>query len=421
MLAVGCGAAGALLPAGLTPNVKVHINDSGLHTEMQTGHDVEALHYDVEGFKGQKPGYFVLRREDDWIGIWKDARPDQPRPPPPPRGVDWDNKLMLVTTATATNATKVTIDRVIATENNALQVYVTEEVPGDGCPTTLPKDSPIDIVIASKPVDDVTYWIDRDKGSSCGNRPNARVECKVLNAPGEPTDKLTVQSGQTITCDGSKSDAGSARSIMDRNWYFTLAPAGSTSKLRIEGGKTATFLVDAYGTYTVRLEVSDNEGRSSDAVATILVPPPDETTVQLGWAHITAQDDPDTFPRIELQIAQTGSAVACTTATDVRPAWCHMDHLAALTRVKVDPTANRNYKFRVRYTDERFQGGPMVCLRVFPKGQKPAEVCDDNRRKQQEVWDVGFLDLEQGSFSDKEPAPKPKPDATKPDTTTQKP
>jgi hypothetical protein len=200
---------------------------------------------------------------------------------------------------------------------------------------------------------------------------------------------------------------------MDRNWFFTLAPAGSTAKLRIEGGKSATFLVDAYGTYTVRLEVSDNEGRSNDAVATILVPPPDETTVQLGWGHITASDDPDTFPRIELQVAQTGSAVACTTSTDVRPAWCHMDHLAALTRVKVDSAANRNYKFRVRYTDERFQGGPMVCLRVFPKGQKPAEVCDDNRRKQQEVWDVGFLDLEQGSFSDKEPAPK-KPDA-KPD------
>jgi hypothetical protein len=155
--------------------------------------------------------------------------------------------------------------------------------------------------------------------------------------------------------------------------------------------------------------VSENEGRSGDAVTTILVPPPVETTVQLGWGHITAQDDPETFPRIELQVQQTGSAIGCTTASDIRPSWCKMDHLAALTRITVEPVEKKHYKFRVKYVDERYQGGAMVCLRVFPKGQKPAELCDDNKRKQYEVWEAGFPDLEQGLFTEKEPVPK-KPD-----------
>lgn len=395
-----------MLPSVVAPQVRVHVNNSGLPTPAQSGHDLELLHYDTAGFRGQKPGYFVLRREDDWLTVWADPRPDRPHPPPPPTGLDWNKQLLLVATATAKGATKLEIERVVATENQALQVYLTESVPGAGCPAAIPKDPPIDVVAVAKPVDAVSFWIDREVGTTCGDRPRARVECKVLGAPGEATDKLTASPGQTIVCDGTKSDAGSARSIMDRNWFFTLAPAGSTAKLRIDAGRTATFLTDAFGTYTVRLEVSDNEGRSGDAVATVLVPPPDETVVQLGWAHITAQDDPATFPRIELQVVQTGSAIPCTTATDARPPWCKLDTLAALTRVRLDQAANKPYKFRVRYADERFQGGPMVCLRVFPKGQKPVELCDDNRRKEHEVWEAGFLDLETGSFADKPPAPK---------------
>lgn len=406
-LSLGCGGAGGLLPNVSSPRVKVHLNNTGLRTQAQSGHDVEPQHYDTKGFVGQKPGYFVLRRADDWLTVWTDARPGRPRPPPVPAGVDWDKQLLLVATATAPNATSISIDRVVATENQALQVYVTEQVPGDGCPVTLPKAPPIDVATATTPVDDVTYWIDREIGSSCGDRPHARVDCKVLGSNDAPTEKLTVSSGQTVTCDGTKSDSGAARSIMDRNWFFTLAPAGSTAKLRIDsGGKTVTFLVDAYGTYTIRHEVSDNEGRAGDAVVTILVPPPEETTVQVGWSHITAQDDPATFPRIELQIVQTGSALPCSSATDVRPQWCHIDNLAALTRVKVDRIEKKNYKFRVKYVDDRYQGGPMVCLRVFPKGQKPAETCDDNKRKQYEVWEAGFLDLDSGAFADKEPVPK---------------
>lgn len=404
---LGCPGAGELLPNAFSPHVKVHINNTGLPTEAQSGHDVEMTEYDTKGFAGQKPGYFVLRSSDDWLAIWSDVRPGRPRPPPPPTNVNWDKQLLIVATSTAPNATALEIERVVATENQALQVYVTERIPGQGCPASTKTDPPIAIVAAAKPVEEVAFWVDREVGTTCGDRPHARVECKVLGSNGEASEKITVQSGQTVTCDGAKSDSGSARSIMDRNWYFTLAPAGSISKLRIEGGKTATFLADAYGTYTVRLEVSDNEGRSGDSVATILVPPPEQTTVQLGWGKITSSDDPETFPRIELQVQQTGSAIACTTANDVRPSWCKMDHLAALTRVNVEPIDKKFYKFRVKYTDERFQGGPMVCLRVFPKGQKPAETCDDNKRKQYEVWEAGYLDLDSGVFSEQIPVKKP--------------
>lgn len=410
VLTLSCG------PLGLLQNrLVVHVSrDSTTRTPPQSGREIEPRHLDTKDYVGQKPGYVALRESGDWYKIWADPRPDRPRPPPAPQ-IDWDNTILLSAAATASNATSIEIERVIATENQALQVYVLEHVRGEHCPEALPKDPPIDIVAAAKPVDVVTFWVDREVGVSCGARPNVSVQCRIMSggAAGTPSEKITATPGQTINCDGLKSDPGSARAIMDRNWYFTLAPSGSTSKMKVsENEQSASLPIDAYGTYTLRLEVVDDEGRSNDGVATIEVPAPsDDTVVQLGWGKITPQDDPSTFPRMELAITETGSNQKCTTAMDPaqRPAWCKMDSLNALTHIRVKPNEKKNYKYSVKYIDARYQGGPMVCLRVFPKGQKPAETCDDNKRNENTTWDVGYLDFEAGAFLEKEPkkdAPK---------------
>jgi hypothetical protein len=406
----------AELGLGIQSRVVVHINKGTDRTPTQSGREIELRHLETEGFSGQKAGYFAIRDANDWLKIWDDPRPDRPRPPPAPQ-IDWDKTILISAAATTPNATGIEIEKVIATENQALQVYVLEHVPGENCPDKLPKDPPIDIVAASKPADVVTFWVDRDVGVSCGARPNVRVQCRIMSsgAAGIASDEITAAPGQVVNCDGLKSDPGSARAIMDRNWFFTLAPNGSTSKMKLStNNESVTFPIDAYGTYTVRLEVTDNEGRSNDGVATIEVPPPaDETVVQLGWGKITAQDDPTTFPRIELRVTESGSRQTCSTAQETsRPAWCRMDALAALTHVRVKPAEKKAYKFSVKYIDTRYQGGPMVCLRVFAKGQKPAETCDDNKRNENTTWDVGFLDFESGAFLEKEPQPK-KEEATK--------
>jgi hypothetical protein len=68
----------------------------------------------------------------------------------------------------------------------------------------------------------------------------------------------------------------------------------------------------------------------------------------------------------------------------------------------------------VKYIDDRYAGGPSVCVRAFFQGTQSAEICDKEIRKAGELWKVGALSAKSGSF---EQAAKG-PDTPMPATTT---
>jgi len=387
--------------------VQVHTGRPGDKATWEVGHDVDLTRISTRGFTGQKPGFRVVHNRDEWLYVWSDARPDRPRPPPPPE-IDWNTQVAIVATSMTANAKSIELTHAVRTHNGTLHVYAVEDIPGDGCTFAAPKDPPIDVAIVSGTFDEVSFWVDRDVGLSCGSRPNARVECRLMGQQGA-VDKITASPGQTINCDGLKSDPGSARAITDRNWYLTQIAPGSTSKIKLsDGSKSATFAVDAYGTYVVRHEISDDEARSADMIATVEVPPPaDAITIQMGWGKITSGDDPTTFPRIELLGVETPAKLGvkapgkvCTSAEGtILPPWCRVSAVAYVTHLRLEPVEKKSYRFGVRYEDDRYQGGPMVCLRVFVKGKPPVETCDETTRKSGEVWDTGVLDQETGAFA----------------------
>jgi hypothetical protein len=387
--------------------VLVHPARPGSRTTWQVGHDVELARVSTKGYAGQKPGFRAVHNADEWLYVWSDPRPDRPHPPPPPPNVDWNNQIVLVATSMTSNAKSIELTHAVRTENGALQVYVVEELPGEGCKFETPKEAPVDVAVVNGTYDEVVYWVDRDLAMSCGARPTARIDCRLMGQTGAAT-KLTAAPGQAINCDGLKSDPGSANTITDRNWYFSSTAPGSVSKIKLsDGAKSATFALDAYGTYAIRHEVNDDEGRGADVTATVDVPPPaDAIIVQMGWSKITSGDDPATFPRVELLGAEVptklGTKVAgktCTSTADSGSTpWCKMNTIAYVTHLRLDPVEKKSYRFGVRYADERFQGGPMICLRVFAKGKPPAETCDDNTRKANDVWDAGVMDLETGAL-----------------------
>lgn len=389
--------------------IVVHEGRPGERTPRQLGRDVELSHLSTKGFKGQKPGFFVVRAATEWVFVWSDPRPDRPRTPPPP-DVDWATQLVLVATSRTQGARSIELTNAVRTENGALQVYAVEELPGQGCTVKPRKRAPMDVGVVSGAFDEVVFWVDRNIGTTCGARPTARVECRVSGKTGA-TDKLTASPGDTLHCDGMRSDPGSAHAIVERNWYLTSTAPGSTSKIKVsDGAKIATAELDAYGTYEVRHEISDDEARAADASAIVLVPPPaDAIMVQLGWSKITSGDDPSTFPRVELLgtevPAKLGSGVADKTCTSApgsvsfpQAPWCQVRTVAHVVQLRLAAAEKQSYRFGVRYVDERFQGGPMVCLRVFTKGKPPAETCDDNTRKAGDVWDAGVLDPETGAL-----------------------
>lgn len=395
----------ALLSASCTyTRVVVRPGRPGSRTEWQVGRDVDLAKMSTKGFTGQKPGFRVIHNPDEWLFAWSDPRPDRPRPPPPP-DVDWKTQAVIVATSTTPTAMSLELTHAVRTENGALQVYAVEELPGEGCKATPPKEPPMEVAVVNGTFEEVVFWVDRALATSCGARPTARVECRIMGQTGA-VDKLVAAPGQTINCDGLKSDPGSANAITERNWFLAQIAPGSTAKLKLsDASKSATFAVDAYGTYVLRHEVNDDEGRGGDMSATVDVPPPaDALVVQMGWSKITSGDDPSTFPRVELLGAETPTKLGakspgktCSGSGEQAP-WCRASTIAYVTQLRLDPAEKKSYRFGVKYTDERFQGGPMICLRVFAKGKPPAETCDDNKRKAGDVWDAGVLDVETGAL-----------------------
>jgi hypothetical protein len=91
-----------------------------------------------------------------------------------------------------------------------------------------------------------------------------------------------------------------------------------------------------------------------------------------------------------------GSVPDCALESDKPvPPWCTTKASGPTTIMTIDPSAAKQFAVALHYTDERFPGQPVACVRAYRYGQMQAELCDPQPRKEG-WWDAGTLDALSG-------------------------
>jgi hypothetical protein len=390
LLALSCG--------GRSPNVVIHAGRIGEKSTPSAGTELEVRHVTLETQKTIPKRLFTAMRS---ANAWQNAFVG---PPPMPQ-VDFTKQMLLFAAAQDTKADSLAINHVIVTDRGIMHVYVDESFPGEGCAKEKEKEPPMDIAVVDRIADEVHFWIDRRAAPGCGGKPKARLVCKVEGSSEESDKTLKVQPGAKIVCDSQLSMPGAAGSITDRAWALTERPFGSTAMMSISKDRmTSSFVTDAFGKYTVRLQVSDQEAKGDEASLIVdVATPKDGIVLEMGWTKFDRNDEVQGFPRVEMLAAEVPAPLAKSCDPDVakKPAWCaEALRLGTVTHLRLAPQEKKRYRFGVKYIDERLTG-PVLCTRVFVLGAKLTETCDDTERKAGSTWDMGVLNMETGQFDKK--------------------
>ena len=311
--------------------------------------------------------------------------------------VDFKKEMLFIATAEDDGAKAIEIKKVVNT-SSGMQVYVTETLGGPGCPTKT-GPHPMDIVVIPSTAFDIHVHHDRVHADECGPPPDAVALCRP---PGEGLpghEKITATPGQVVDCDASHSKPHTG-ALVDRGWQLSQVPVGSTTKLTVGSqGLGVTLLIDAWGTYMLNLEVRD-EARTGSAIATIEAPPPDTgVPLELHWTGVDRNDDASMFPHVELHITEVTAPTNDCSPMSAKP-WCEVRVNGTLQQAVLRPDGGKTYRASVTYQDFRLKGGPVACVRTFPKGRPSVAVCDENVRAANSVWDLGAIDDTTSSFYD---------------------
>ncbi len=392
----------------------IHTEAEGDIARPDVGDDMELLHVPTTNYTNQKPGFYAVHSLNDWLFVWQDPRHDA-NPPPPPQAIDFDQEMLFVATAMSKDARKIEIKKVVG-ENSGLQVYVVETLAGTNCPPVPVAPPPMDIVAFKSSPYDIHVHHDRVRADECGPPPEAIAMCRVAGSGAPGQSKITVSAGQTIDCDATASKPHTGI-LVDRNWQLQGAPPGSTSKFTLGNeGRGITMLVDAWGSYTIGLQVRDG-ARDGFTTATIDAPPPDEGAVALAlqWTSTDRNDEANMFPRVELHIAENGNA-----SNDCGPAaaktWCEVHVASTVQNAVLRPEPGKTYRAYVSYQDFRLRGAPVACVRTYPKGAPTHLTCDENQRSAGAIWELGTIDPATSLFGDaKKIGASPIADAGAPD------
>ena len=366
-----------------------------------------------------KPGYAVLRTTDDWDLFFGD-------PSLRPIGIDFTQQMVIAAYADDSTLSGLQI-RKVADTGSQVNVYATEVAPGDGCPQR--QDHPAySLVTVDKKNEPVLVWVDREQGARCeADAPKISVTCRVPPAK-EWTENISAPIGQTVEC-AAIVDPNQHRTIVDRDWSIRELPRGSDARVTlIDEAHKASIVVDALGTYRLRVAATDEAARVGEAIAKIEAPPPsDDLYVEMVWSNFTSSDDPDTFPRVELRAKEPsgrdmnvmpvvkthiadphhpGTAITpakavanlCTIDLADHPLWCDTWKYGKNTLMRLRGATGGRFAITVHYIDDRFAGAPVACIRTFAKGKMALELCDNQIRKADTNWDIGAIVEATGRF-----------------------
>lgn len=387
-----CGSTFAVFAACGRPELPITVQKSraGLHSDIQPGERLPIKRVASREFAGAKPGFYALRSKYEFEVF----RADLPKSRAlPPKDVTWGDEMLIAGYSPDANMDKLGIDAVVDTGPGGLHVYATQYTSGEGCPQPQ-ANAAFDMVAVPNADRPITVHLDTDRGPPCHASPlQARVVCHIANTPTWQA-QLSAPWQSTIECEIQTEPA--ARPIIDRNWVIAEAAKGSTTRLTMSRGNSrVSFPIDALGRYVIRLEAFDDQGKRGDTVATIdSAPPNDDTYVQFGWSKFTSTDELETFPRLDYRVADVGpkghAVRNVCSPQGQRPTWCEVTTSPTVTVMRLAENPGR-YGVAVRYLDDRYQGMPVACVRVFKKRALVTEVCDDTPRKSGTTWESGVL------------------------------
>ncbi len=400
---------------------------SGVHSAREEGEPLKLTRWDLDPRTGLTRGFWIVKNEREWRDLWSSI--DADRIPLLPPGIDFATEMLVVAAPTETLATGVRIHQAINTPEGGIHIYVSQVLPGLGCPETATRaDDKVPVDLARIPTIDkeIHFHVDTKNEDPCSPPAEAKIACRPQGTSDAYADKLSVAPGKLVAC-VAQGKLGS-RSMVDRTWSFRSLPPGTTTKMTIGDGSGAiSFGTDAYGTYSVGLDITDDLGRTSRGTMDVNVAPPkDALVVQMLWTKFQPEDDPSTFPRVELHLvgekppppplpghllppvaarSQPWILVHgdCALETEKPPPWCHARTLATTTIEEVSLDAFPEYRIGVHYQDDRYAGQPVLCVRTF-RGVLASEWCDDKVRSEGNWWDVGTVEAQTGKLP---PPPAP--------------
>jgi hypothetical protein len=420
-------AAAACSEVRAPPRIFVSNVPSGVHVAREEGDVIKLSRWDMDPAPGLTRGYWIVRSEREWRDLWPTLEAD--KIPLLPHGYDFTRDMLIVAAPTEATAGDARIHQAIDTPEVGLHIYVSQIVPGIGCPATASKRDdrvPVDLAWIPLSSKEVHFHVDTKNEDPCSPPNEAKIGCRVDGTADEYMDKLSAEPGRTVSC-LSQGKLGS-RATIDRTWSFRSHPTGTTARMTIaEGGGGVTFTTDAFGTYSIGLDVTDDLGRVARATTDVnVLPPKDALVVQMLWTHFQPEDDPTTFPRVELHMVgekappppPPGKTIPvaarsvpwilvkgdCAIETEKPPPWCHTRVLAQTSIEEASTEAFPLYRIGVHYGDDRYAGQPVLCVRTF-RGAQASEWCDDKVRQEGSWWDVGTVDAMTG----KVPAPPAPP------------
>jgi len=362
-----------------------------------TGVAVRMMRPTVSEYSGMKPGIHIVKSDEAWREIWERGTPKVPT------GTDFQRTMIVGASGETKDLESIKVVKLVDAENT-LHLFVKETRRGKNClkakdPLTL------DFAVADRVDKPVMVHIDVADAPGCGEAPSAVVKCRVEGG-GAMQAEVEATPGDLIECHADVALKGTF-AIVERTWHLQDAPQGSAAKLNYDqSGAHTSFMTDMFGRYAVRYDVVDDAGRRTKADAVVTIPPPktDNPFVQLAWSGFDASDDPATFPRTYLVAVRTSDASDCSTkapeAGATRPAaWCDVKSQPTVRNMRLGTGGNiGEVPLFVHYQDDRFEGGPFLCVRTFFNGTKTAEVCDKSRRDAGAMWRPGVLDARTGTL-----------------------
>ena len=395
-------------------------------------------HWELSGAPpGIERGFFVVKSELEWHNHWQDTPTE--KVPVLPADLDFSKEMLFIAAPPDHDVLSTEVRSVVSNEGG-IHAYVVETQPGVDCPPP-DKDAKPNYDLARVPLvdgKDVQFHVDATPGEPCGLGPQAKITCRQELAGakdhGSFVEKLAVDPGTKVSC--IVGAFTSPRPVIDLTWTFAGLPLGATSRMIVGSRGTAvTFTPDVFGTYALQVEVLDDLQRRGTSQSEVEVRPKEPLVLQMIWTKFDPDDDPSTFPRLELH-AESLNADGGPVGSPLRPKppkpvakpgmpdtppppsplpgtagappivwgrvggcsiegtapYCKATAVGFTTVMTLDPGAASLYAVGLHFTDDRVQGQAVPCVRSYRDGKLVQDLCDTNARKADSWWQVGVFD-----------------------------
>lgn len=402
-VAASMALAGACAPS--PPITIVRIVKNPKLEEAFEGDPVRVRRPPPDSYSGLRTGAYVVRSIEDWNRMWRHVS-DVPELP---QDLDTSKDMLLVLANQDETIGRLWVTRVVETGEH-VAAFVRETTLGEGCVRRPEDPFALDAVIIPRIEKPLKIYIEEVNGESCGAPPKAEIACRLATAQNW-LSKMTAKSGDIVECELSSTVEGKY-ALVDQMLSLVDIPPGSKAKLAFSKRSTtrATLALDAFGTYVIRAEATDEAGRKGQATARIDVAPKKtrDVLVQLSWADLDEGDPATPLPRVLLRVAQEGPKGQRCSAEVPVPGLCEAKTRGPYTYMKIPARHRRKLAMSLLYLDERPQAGPSPCVNVWFHGERTASICDRDHRHAEDRWEIGIVDTGNGKLSPPKPPPEPK-------------